>query len=74
MTPGRTDDACTFSVPANHRLFVWLEWWKDGKLKIDDNCNSDLAPTRDEKVDARLTPRSRMRAGHAPPSHAARAF
>jgi hypothetical protein len=37
-TPGCTDSASTFSAPPNHRLIVWLEWWKDGKMTVTINA------------------------------------
>ncbi len=51
-TPGRTDYAHAFSVPANHRLFVWLEWWKDGKRTIDRNCNTGYVAKPGQRYDA----------------------
>jgi hypothetical protein len=50
-TPGRTDYAYKFTVPENHRLFVWLEWWKEGKRTIDGTVNSGYFHGRDKGFD-----------------------
>ena len=51
-TPGRTDYAYAFTVPANHRVFVWLEWWKDGKRTIDQNFNTGYVTKPGQRYDA----------------------
>ena len=53
-TAGRTDYAYTFSAPANHRLYVWIEWWKDGKRTIDRDCNTAYVAKRGDQLERSL--------------------
>jgi hypothetical protein len=43
VTPGRTDYAFTLSAPPNHRMKVWLEFWRDGQVKVESSFSEGLA-------------------------------
>ncbi len=53
-TAGRTDYAYTFSAPANHRLYVWIEWWKGGERTIDRDCNTAYVARRGDRLERSL--------------------
>jgi hypothetical protein len=53
-TAGRTDYAYSFTAPANHRLYVWIEWWKDGKRTIDQDCNTAYVAKRGDRLERSL--------------------
>lgn len=53
-TAGRTDYAYTFSAPANHRLFVWIEWWRGGERTIDQDCNTAYVARRGDRLERSL--------------------
>lgn len=53
-TAGRTDYAYTFSAPANHRLYVWIEWWKGGERTIDQDCNTAYVARRGDRLERSL--------------------
>jgi serine/threonine protein kinase len=53
-TAGRTDYAYAFSVPANHRLYVWIEWWKGGERTIDRDCNTAYVARRGDRLERNL--------------------